>query len=254
MAKYARFDGDFTLKGKTAVLTGGANGIGYETAKLFHQKGARVVVWDWDENVESAAGEIDPSIRGIRVDVRDLAGLEDAADRTGEIDILVSLAAVGFVAPALEVAPGQWERVLQINLTGLFRTCQVVGRRMIAAGNGGKIINIASQAGIVALPDHVAYAASKAGVLAVTRALAYEWGPYGINVNAVSPTVIETPMSDVKTGFWSGERGRKHLEIMPSGRFGKPDEVAAAILFLASGGANLINGANLVIDGGYTIA
>jgi len=121
---------------------------------------------------------------------------------------------------------------------------------MIAAGKGGKIINMASQAGIVAIDGHVAYSASKAGVLAVTRALALEWGKYNITVNAISPTVILTPMS---AEYWSGTRGEAHLSLIPAGRFGYPDEVAACALFLASDAANLVNGANLVIDGGFSI-
>ena len=121
---------------------------------------------------------------------------------------------------------------------------------MIQQGRGGRIINMSSQAGIVALPGHIAYSASKAGVMAITRDLALEWGKYGITVNSVAPTVVMTPMS---REYWSGERGASHLAQIPTGRFAEMDEVAMAYVYLASDAAAMINGANLVIDGGFTI-
>jgi len=121
---------------------------------------------------------------------------------------------------------------------------------MIERGEGGRIINIASDAGIVAIKDHVAYSASKAGLLAVTRSLALEWGKYGITCNAISPCVVMTPMS---RAYWVGERAERHLEQIPVGRFAEMDEIAAAVAFLASDGAQMINGHNLSIDGGFTI-
>lgn len=120
---------------------------------------------------------------------------------------------------------------------------------MIPAGYG-RIINIASQAGIVALDDQANYCVAKAALMALTRSTAYEWGRYGITCNAVAPTVIET---DFSMGYWCGERAHRHIEQIPVGRFGKPKEVAAACLYLASGAAGLISGTNLMLDGGYTI-
>lgn len=255
MGKYVKnFDIDFGLAGKTAVMCGGASGIGYESARLFHQKGARVIIWDINENVAEIAGGIAPTVLGIQVDVRSIASLEAALARTGQVDVLCNLAAIAKSLPAEDMTPEMWDEHISINLTGLFRVCQVVGRQMIADGRGGKILNMASQAAVVALFGHVAYATTKAGILAITRQLAFEWGRYDINVNAVSPTVINTPMSDLETGWWAGERGRKHLEGIPSGRFGEPEEVAACLAYLASDAANLINGANIMMDGGYTIA
>lgn len=128
---------------------------------------------------------------------------------------------------------------------------QYVGNQMIEAGNGGKIICLASQAGIVAIDKHVAYSASKAGIISMVKSLGYEWGQYGIQVNAISPTATETP---IIVGYWDvGEVHEKAISNTPAGRFCKPEEVAAAALFLASEASNMITGANLVIDGGYTI-
>ena len=121
---------------------------------------------------------------------------------------------------------------------------------MIKAGRGGRIINMSSQAGVVALPGHIAYSASKGGLMAITRALALEWGKYGITVNSVAPTVVMTPMS---RDYWVGERGAAHLAQIPAGRFAEMDEVAMVYVFLASDAAAMINGANIVIDGGFTI-
>ena len=121
---------------------------------------------------------------------------------------------------------------------------------MIRQGRGGRIINMSSQAGVVALYGHVAYSASKAGLMAVTRDLALEWGKYGITVNSVAPTVVMTPMAK---DYWVGERAEAHLAQIPAGRFAEMDEVAMAFVYLASDAAAMINGSNLVIDGGFTI-
>lgn len=127
---------------------------------------------------------------------------------------------------------------------------QLVGKQMIAQGHGGKIINMASQAAIIALDNHVAYCASKAGVVSVTKVLAYEWAQFNITVNAISPTVI---LTELGKKAWAGEVGEQAKREIPLGRFGYPEEVAGIALFLASDAANLITGENIVIDGGNTI-
>ncbi len=165
-------------------------------------------------------------------------------------DILCNIAGLGSGTAAAEISKEEFDKVLQVNLNAAFYMAQIVGRRMIAAGRGGRIINMASQAGIVALFGHVAYSASKAGLLAVTRDLALEWGQYGITTNAISPTVVMTPMA---RDYWVGERGAAHLAQIPVGRFAEMDEVAMAACYLASDAATMINGANLVLDGGFTI-
>jgi NAD(P)-dependent dehydrogenase (short-subunit alcohol dehydrogenase family) len=255
MAKYVQdFNKNLEFSGEVAIITGGASGIGKETAKLFHEKGAKVVIFDSAQNVEEVARGISPSVLGVNVDITSKEQVDKAVaavvKQLGGVDILCNVAGVGSSTWAVDISEEEWNKVIDVNLTGTFLMCQSVGKAMIDSGKGGKIVNVSSQAGIVALDGHVAYSASKAGVLAVTRALALEWGKYNINVNAVSPTVVLTPMS---ADYWTGERAEKHLELIPSGRFGYMDEIAFCILYLASDAAGIINGANIVMDGGFTI-
>ena len=140
-------------------------------------------------------------------------------------------------------------QVLSINLKGSVRMAQAVGRSMLKTG-GGKIINMGSQAGVVALDRHLAYGASKAGIIYATKQLALEWAQHNINVNCISPTVILTPMG---AETWATPEGEAFKQTVPARRFGYPQEVAAAAVYLASDAASLINGANLVMDGGFTI-
>lgn len=254
MSTYKKFSYDLRLDGKVAVVTGGTSGIGLETAKMLAQKGAEVVILGRNERIDAIAAEIGHGTYGIRVDITDTAQVAEAIDRivklSGHIDILVNSAGIGSGKPAEDISEEEFSNVLNVNLKSAFMVAQCVGRTMIESGRGGRIINIASDAGVVALKDHIAYSASKAGLLSVTRTLALEWGKYGITCNAVSPCVVMTPMSKA---YWVGERAEQHLAQIPVGRFLEMDEVAAAIAFLASDGAQMINGHNLVIDGGYTV-
>lgn len=253
MNSYKEFDINLSLAGKTALITGGASGIGNAIAKMMTKKGAKTILFDINPTVKQAAEEI-PGAVGICVDISNYALAESAVDATiaevGPIDILCNIAGLGSGTAATEISKEEFDKVLQVNLNAAFYMAQIVGRRMIAAGRGGRIINMASQAGIVALFGHVAYSASKAGLLAVTRDLALEWGQYGITTNAISPTVVMTPMA---RDYWVGERGAAHLAQIPVGRFAEMDEVAMAACYLASDAATMINGANLVLDGGFTI-
>ena len=138
---------------------------------------------------------------------------------------------------------------MAVNLRAPFMVSQLVGRRMLAQG-GGRIVNMASQAAIVALDAHIAYCASKAAIVSLTKVLALEWGPRGININAISPTVVETELG---RKAWAGDVGEAMKLRIPSRRFAQPEEIALAALYLASGAAGMINGENLVIDGGFTI-
>src|SRR5699024_2802844 len=136
-----------------------------------------------------------------------------------------------------------WQKTIDLNLTASFKMCRKVGSVMINQGNGGKIINMASQAALIALDNHIAYSASKSGILGMTRNLAYEWAQFNINVNAISPTVI---LTELGKKAWAGEKGEKAKKEIPLGRFGYPEEVAAIALFLASDATNLITGENIV--------
>ena len=143
-----------------------------------------------------------------------------------------------------------WDKTISINLKGTFLMSQAVGKAMIAAGRGGKIINLASQAGSVAIDQHAAYCASKFGVIGLSKTLAAEWGKHGLCVNTISPTVV---LTELGKKAWAGPKGDALKARIPSGRFANPEEIAAAAVFLASNGADMINGADLLIDGGYTI-
>jgi NAD(P)-dependent dehydrogenase (short-subunit alcohol dehydrogenase family) len=246
---------DFRLDGKVAVVTGGASGIGLATAELFSQKGAAVCVCDIRGQESQEVAQRLQNARGYQVDISQ----PDSVDRTareilgdwGKVDVLVNSAGVGDIEWAEDMSPKMWQRVIDINLTGTFLMTSRFGKIMIDRGEGGKIISLASQAGIVAIDKHIAYSASKAGIISMMKSLALEWGKYGIQANAISPTATETP---IIVGYWDvGERHRKAIEDTPCGRFCKPIEIACAALFLASEASNMVNGENLVVDGGYTI-
>ena len=143
----------------------------------------------------------------------------------------------------------QWDKTMSINLKAVFLMAQAVGRHMIEAGQG-KIINMASQAGVIALDRHIAYCASKAAVISMTKVLACEWAGYGINVNAISPTVV---LTELGKKAWAGDVGEQMKKLIPNGRFAYPDEIASVAVFLASDGSMMINGENIMIDGAYSV-
>lgn len=246
-------DFDFPLKGRTAIVTGGASGIGQAIVQAFAAKGVRVAVLDL--NAEAAAAEAAQHAGAISAacNVADpdsvAAAVATVETAFGRIDILVNSAGIVDLAPADSIALSAWTRTLDINLTGSFLVAQAVGRHMIANG-GGAIINLASQAGSVAIDGHVAYCASKFGVIGLTKTLALEWGAHGITVNSISPTVV---LTELGKKAWEGPKGDAMKAQIPIGRFAEPAEIAAAAVFLASGGARMINGADLVVDGGFTV-
>jgi D-threitol dehydrogenase (NAD+) len=249
-----RVDFDFGLDGKTALVTGGAAGIGAAIAAAYAAKGARVAVVDLNETVATqTAGGFPTESRGFGCDVTDtdsVRGTVDAVlDVFGRVDILVNSAGVVHLAPAEELPEKAWDATIDVNLKGTFLMCQAVGRSMLDAG-GGVIVNMASQAASVALDQHVAYCASKFGVVGVSKVLAAEWGPRGVRVNTISPTVV---LTELGRKAWDGPHGDALKKLIPTGRFAYPDEIAAAAVYLASDAAAMVNGADLVIDGGYTI-
>ena len=253
--QYRNFSEDFSLKGKNVILTGTASGIGYETAKMFARKGANIVAVDLGDtdNLEDYVKEQGVQYLYVQADVTKQESIDNivktAIERFGKIDTLVNCAGVGILESCEESTQKVWDFTLAVNLTGSTNVALAVGKAMIKNG-GGSIINLASQAGIVALEDHLAYGVSKAGIIHMTKQLAREWGPHNIRVNAISPTVILTPMGEEN---WNNAKGDAFKAQMPSRRFGYPEEVAACAVYLASDASSLFNGTNMVLDGGYTI-
>jgi len=246
-------DFDFPLTGKTALITGAASGIGGAIAEAFAKKGVRIAIVDLNEAAAEAKAASLSAAEAFACNVSDPAQVEAtvaAVERAfGRIDILVNSAGTVDLAPAEELSVAAWRKTIDVNLTGSFLMTQAVGRGMIAAG-GGKIINLASQAGSVAIEGHVAYCASKFAIIGMSKTFALEWGKHGITVNTLSPTVV---LTELGKKAWAGAKGEAMKGQIPSGRFAEPEEIAAAAVFLASSGADMINGADLLIDGGYTI-
>jgi D-threitol dehydrogenase (NAD+) len=240
-------DLSFSLDGKVAVITGGASGIGAAIASAYAAKGAKVVILDL--TVPSEPGDV----AAFACDVTDQASVVAAVDQVmqlhGRIDVLVNSAGVVQLAPAEELSLSAWNTTLAVNLTGAFLLCQTVGRIMLEQRHG-KVINLASQAASVALLAHAAYCASKFGLVGLTKVLASEWAGRGVTANTISPTVV---LTDLGRKAWEGPKGDRLKEEIPTGRFAYPEEIAAAAVFLASDAADMINGADLLVDGGYTI-
>lgn len=248
-------DLSFGMVGKIALVTGSSSGIGWAIASAFAEKGAAVALLDIRADVaEAKAATLGRGAKAFACDVSNKESVQAAvaavAEAFGTIDIAVNSAGIVALAPAEDLGLDAWEKTIAINLKGTFLVAQAVGRLMIKGGRGGRIINLASQAGTVAIEEHAAYCASKFGVIGLSKTLAAEWGRHKITVNTISPTIV---LTDLGRKAWGGEKGEVAKKRIPSGRFAYPEEIAAAAVFLASSGAEMINGADLVIDGGYTI-
>lgn len=242
--------------GRTALVTGGAGGIGLAIARQLAEGGARVVLVDLERQAldVAAASLAEPRHHlALAVDVTRPEGVEQAVatvlEATGRIDILVNSAGVALLERAGEISEAAWERTLAVNLTAPLLLAQAVAPAMRRQRHG-RIINLASQASVVALRRHAAYCASKAGLVGLTRVLALEWASDGITVNAISPTVVDTPLG---RKAWAGQVGEAMRALIPTGRFAQPEEVARLAVFLAGTHAGMLTGENIVIDGGYSI-
>lgn len=234
-----------TLDGQIALVTGGARGIGKAIAERLAGHGARVAIVDHETSGLKDAFAADVTVRAQVAEA-----VQSVVTRFGKITILVNNAAVGKTVPFLDITDEDWTRIISVNLTGYFIVGQEVARHMTGTG-GGRIVNVASLAAHTANDGQAAYAASKAGVVALTRAMAFELAPKGILVNAVSPGPIDT---DLARSMLTPATRKAREDRIPQGRLGTPHEVAAAVAFLAAPDASYVNGAVLVVDGGLLMA
>jgi NAD(P)-dependent dehydrogenase (short-subunit alcohol dehydrogenase family) len=247
----------FSLTGRKALITGASKGIGAEIAAVFAEAGADIVALGRD------AGDLVQTARVVQAHGRQcltivaemasptepVAACEQALAAWGTIDILVNSAGIAHVAPALEFATEDWDRMMAVNLRAPFLTARTLAPAMIAQ-RWGKVINISSQTGVIALDDHAAYASSKGGLNALTKSLCAEWARHNVQVNAICPTVVMTPMG--KTVWGKPEKGDPFRNATPARRFAEPVEVADAALYLASDASAMVNGALLMVEGGFT--
>jgi len=251
----------FDFSGKVVVITGAAGGIGRALVQRFGQagaslalaqRGASLALVDCVPAVHSLGADSGTS-RTWQLDLADEAAIGHFAgevlEHFGRVDVLINNAAIGPLAPAALMETAMWDATLNINLRSPFLLTRALAPQMLERG-WGRVINLASQAAIIGIGGHVAYSASKAALLGMSHCMALEWGPEGVTVNCISPTVVETPMGQMS---WSGEKGERARREIPVGRFAQPEEIAGVAAFLASDDAAMVNGANLVVDGGFTI-
>jgi NAD(P)-dependent dehydrogenase (short-subunit alcohol dehydrogenase family) len=242
------------LDGRVALVTGGGNGIGRATCHALAQAGAQVAVTDIDQAAaEKVAAEIDGEAHTL--DVADEAQVREVvaavAARHGRLDILVNNAGLGARVPAVELPTERWRQVLAVNVDGGFFCAREAGRHMLRAGRGA-VVNVASIMGLVggAHYPNLAYHTAKGAIVNFTRALACEWAPHGVRVNAVAPTFARTRLTEPLLA--DAAMAARLMQDTPMGRFVEPEEVASAILFLASDAAAMITGVTLPVDGGWT--
>jgi NAD(P)-dependent dehydrogenase (short-subunit alcohol dehydrogenase family) len=250
----------FDLTGKAAIVTGGGSGIGRQIAEALAELGADLVVCARKaERCEQAAGELSAhGVRaiGLRCDVTSPDEVRTLVERTlaelGRLDILINNAGTTWGAPPEEMPIEGWQKVIDVNLTGAFLCAQAAGRSMIERGGGGKILNIASVAGLRGAPaevmNTVVYHATKGGLIAFTRDLAWKWARHGINVNAIAPGWFPTGMSS----YVLDRSGDALLTSIPLGRFGGEDDLKGAVAYLASRASDYVTGQLLVVDGGQS--
>jgi 2-deoxy-D-gluconate 3-dehydrogenase len=243
----------FRLDGRVALITGAASGLGASIATALAQAGAQVAVHGNRRAATDTAAAIGTSAAAFQADLGDTGGAEklfaEVKQRFGRVDILVNNAGTIHRDAAEEFKLEDWQRVLQVNLTSVFQLSQLVGRDMLARNSGGKIINIASLLSFQGGIRVPAYSASKGGVAQLTKALANEWAVHNIQVNAIAPGYFATTNTEALQA--DPVRNRQILERIPAGRWGKPEDLAGAAVYLASAASNYVTGTVLTVDGGW---
>jgi 2-dehydro-3-deoxy-D-gluconate 5-dehydrogenase len=243
--------GLFDLTGRRALVTGGGGGIGRGLARGLVAAGASVAILGRSESADEAAAELGGV--AVRADLADRADLRRgcavAVERLGGLDILVNSHGIGRAADAVDHELADWDAVIEVNLTATFELCRLAGRLMLDRGSG-KIVNIASLLSFQGGYRVSSYAASKGGVAQLTMALANEWAPHGVNVNAIAPGYVKTALN---ARIWRDdpERTAQITARIPAGRWGEPDDLAGAVVFLSSAASDYVHGAILAVDGGW---
>ncbi|MFC0270630.1 SDR family NAD(P)-dependent oxidoreductase [Metabacillus herbersteinensis] len=245
------------LENKKVIVTGGSKGIGKDIALSFAEHGAQVIITGRDiDSLEQATHELrryQPTCKYVAADISKTKEvfemIDTAAEHLGTIDILVNNAGLNIAKPALEVTEEDWDKVLDTNLKGAFFASQRAAKYMIH-NKAGKIINIASQMAFVGYLNRAAYCSSKGGIVQQTKALAIEWAPYNINVNAVAPTFIKTDFTEKM--FEDKAFEKDVYQRIPLGRLASPQDVTGAVLYLSSNLANFVTGETIKVDGGWT--
>ncbi|MEM5299059.1 SDR family oxidoreductase [Burkholderia sp. JPY481] len=239
----------FDFSGRSILVTGASSGIGRATVEALCASGASVVAAARNVNELARLAE-ETGCEPLQLDVSDEAAIDEAFASLEPFDGLVNCAGIALLERAVDTTAASFDRVMAVNTRGAVLVAKHVARGMLDAGRAGSIVNVSSQAALVALDDHLSYSASKAALDAVTRALCIELGPHGIRVNSVNPTITLTPMAVLA---WSDPVKRDPaLQAIPLRRFAESAEVAAPILFLLSDAASMVSGVCLPIDGGYT--
>jgi 2-deoxy-D-gluconate 3-dehydrogenase len=241
----------FDLSGRRALVTGGGGGLGRAMAEALVEAGASIAVLGRSERTDQAARELGGV--GVRADLADRDDLQrgfgEAIDRLGGLDVLVTSHGIGRPSDALDHELEDWDAVLEVNLTSVFTLCRLAGRIMIEQG-GGKIVNVASLLAFSGGFRVSSYAASKGAVAQLTKALANEWAPAGVNVNAIAPGYVKTQLN---THIWRDDPNRSEqiLVRIPAGRWGEPSDLKGAVVFLAAPASDYLHGVVLPVDGGW---
>ena len=242
------------LTGKVCLVTGGARGIGRAIVETYAAAGARAVfafdrAFDGFEEVTAKHASVTPVVLDVTDGAACARVVLAAHDRFGRLDILVNNAGVVRLAPAEALTDEDWDLTMNVNLRAPFVMARAAFEALRDSGSG-RVVNISSQAAVVGIDAHVAYCASKAGIVGMTKVLAIEWARHGITCNTVGPTVV---LTELGKQAWAGEKGEAMKAKIPVGRFAQPEEVAASVVFLASEAAAMINGHTLIIDGGFVV-